>query len=923
MQTPFHAYYAARKLSAYTGDDKLIPAFASSSMEIYPYQIAAAQFALRSSYLKGCILGSECSLGKTYEALLIMTQQWYEGKNRLLLVLPANMIKQWTSKIESSFSIPYIVIDNDEQFGVQCLELEIENPFEQEALVITTYEFAVKKCNYIGQQKWDMTVFDEASRLSGIFDRYGKIDPNVNKTAFALKKAVGDSFKLLLTPTPITKDIMDVYGLLYFIDETVLPDNEYFYARYFRKPENYPELASWVSAYCFRTLKSQVTDYVNFTNRIPYTVDYELTSKERELYQKIEDYLALPHRYAYPQMNKYWLAIGTLYHSISSSPQAFVKTLDKPIGRLKDENDNKKAIAELQLLEEMQTIAKSINVNGKCKTFLSVLKKCFARLKRQKLTQKAIIFINYLETQDYLESFLTEKGYTVLKYNGSNSRDYTVMERFRNDDNIQILLATDDAAKGLDIEFCPVVVNYDLLFNAIEMEQRISRCHRQGQRLDVIVVNLLGKVNGTDVRIMELVNKRILQFDGIFGMSDAIFGNFDIDIDKVLSEVRRADDIQKAFEINLTEHEDENKQLVSGAEDALFTTFTKEIAGKVTVTPQYVGDKIKKLNDELWEVVKWYFQQIKTDDGTGIYEINETDRTITAIDGANLPILFSYLQDRGHLRPKPMKQYAYQQYGMSHNFTPHHGRITVTSHIGKGILKSLNCEYEGTITVDADIESCTIGLYNILFKQKKDFMFRESPYYILTGITETGRILSYEECKEIMALPVLDYSENVKVEQNRVYQMEYRHSFEHRSLLSKSEPHSLDSHVPIDFCRREHIEKQSPERMVEIERLKLKAANAKTGLQRVVDEIQTKITEAEKEVANPDDRVKQMQAQKKLRVLQHEFLEKEENLFLDGMRLDVELEERIKELVNNDDLECEARRHFVIQVNGNKNHGRI
>ena len=87
QSSPFHIYYTARKLAS-MANDALLPAFASSDISVYPYQIAAAQFALRSPYLKGCILGSECSLGKTYEALLIMTQQWYEGKNRLLLVLP-------------------------------------------------------------------------------------------------------------------------------------------------------------------------------------------------------------------------------------------------------------------------------------------------------------------------------------------------------------------------------------------------------------------------------------------------------------------------------------------------------------------------------------------------------------------------------------------------------------------------------------------------------------------------------------------------------------------------------------------------------------------------------------------------------------------------------------------------------------------
>lgn len=154
------------------------------------------------------------------------------------------------------------------------------------------------------------------------------------------------------------------------------------------------------------------------------------------------------------------------------------------------------------------------------------------------------------------------------------------MERFRNDKDIQILLATDEAAKGLDIEFCPLVINYDMLTNATELEQRISRCHRLGQKSDVIVINLFNKGNYADVRYMELINKRVLQFSGIFGLSDTILGNFDLELDEVFSKLRHTADIGTDFALNLEQHEQENKETVENAENILFTTFTKEIAIK-------------------------------------------------------------------------------------------------------------------------------------------------------------------------------------------------------------------------------------------------------------------------------------------------------------------------------------------------------
>lgn len=109
-------------------------------------------------------------------------------------------------------------------------------------------------------------------------------------------------------------------------------------------------------------------------------------------------------------------------------------------------------------------------------------------------------------------------------------KEEKALERFRNDKSVHILVCNDAMAKGLDIEFCPVIINYDLLYNAVQMEQRICRCHRQGQESDVLVINLINKENLADVRIVELLRKRVLQFDGIFGMLDAIMDHFDVSI---------------------------------------------------------------------------------------------------------------------------------------------------------------------------------------------------------------------------------------------------------------------------------------------------------------------------------------------------------------------------------------------------------
>ena len=162
-QTPFHALYTARELVACaTEADRLAAAYASSDIEVYPYQVAAAMFALCSPFLKGAVLADEGSLGKTYEALLVISQTWFEGKERILIVVPTPLLGQWTQIMDGCFTVPYIVIDSNERFT----EVGGDNPFEQTEIILTTYDFAVQKAENISRVVWNMVVFEEAHRIS-------------------------------------------------------------------------------------------------------------------------------------------------------------------------------------------------------------------------------------------------------------------------------------------------------------------------------------------------------------------------------------------------------------------------------------------------------------------------------------------------------------------------------------------------------------------------------------------------------------------------------------------------------------------------------------------------------------------------------------------------------------------------------------
>lgn len=859
--TKYSAIVEANRLESFVDDKSLLPIYASSTAKIFPYQIAAARFALRSDYLKGCILCDEGSLGKTYEAILIAGQKWYEGKENILIILPSNLVNQWQKKLNTHFTIPHHFWNNTKRIP------------NEEGLILTTYECALKYADIIKERDWDLVIFDEADVL---------FKPD-NKTVITLKDAIKQSYRLLLTPTPITLSIMDIYGLIHFIDESLLPNPDKFYKRYFRKPENYPELTSWVSQFCFRTLKCQTTDYVSFSRRLPITIDYKLLPEEKKLYKLVNKYLDIENKVAYPDMDIYNLKL-MFWKTLSSSTQAFAEMLDNAIKRTYGE--------EKELLLDIQNTANSIGINSKTHQLFKLLKPVFNHLKSMKVNQKAIIFVDKNTTLDYLYKVFLKNGYNTLKY-----KDNETLDRFRREDEIQILITTDKAAKGLDIEYCPVVVNYDMLYNAIEMEQRICRCHRQGQKSDVLVINFISKENFTDVRIFELINKRTKQFNGIFGMSDDLLGEFDVDIKEVLQKFRHVEDVDKSFKENLSVHKQENEELVEHSENVLFTTFTKSIADKITVTPDYIEDKIATINSDLWEIIKYYFSEIMPD----VYAIDEENKTLTLIEGYVRPFLFTFKEDRFR-----EKYEGYQKYGMSADFVPVRGRISLTSLFAKGLLGQLDmvCPDEAKIVVDSDIEPCEIAYYNVSITNSKDVSYKQ---FILIGQTKSGRILSEDECRNILKLPVINIEERTSFDKMRL-----------GSLLTDFENvKNIDELITDSELMNDYFKNKEGSIAYEIEKIKLLSGRKKTELEVNIKDMKKEIDSLKKQIDTEGmPRMDEIRLKKKLRILNDNMRKQDNDLFFDMLRIDEDTKNEIAELTNEYNFKIFKGRKFRIQIIG-------
>ncbi len=882
VRTLFHAYYQARQLEQLS-QEQFVPVFASSDIQIYPFQIAAASFALRSPYQKGAVLCDEAGMGKSHEAMLVINQKWLEGCSRILLVIPnVDLLQQWTEMLERFYTVPYVVLTNRDQWR-QNTSPDTPNAFIQDALVITTYDFAADNEDAAKVVNWDLAVFEEANALTGVYQEG-------NKQAKALKRIAGESFKLLLTGTPIEKNIMDLYGLIWFIDETLLPGEKEFLARYLRRPENYPELSSQVSRYCFRTLRSQAKRYAKVPERVLMTVEYTPSPQERKLYELLNAYINYREKKAFPEMDPYDLALRLL-GLLGSSTAAILQTIKGVIKRLEQMENTQDELAQWQ---EIQAVAESITQDAKATELLTVLKQGFALMKKVSAKRKAVIFTESVETQKMLQRLLSQE-YTTLSYNGST--DYSVIRRFKEEG--EVLISTDNGAKGFNLEDSAFVVHYDLLYNTLKMEQRIDRCHRLGQQCDVLSVAFIDKNNFADVRKLELVNKRMLVTNGVFGITDDVLGGFTDDVKGAFSVIaqrlRSKAQVERDFQCTLATYEEDNRHTVAAAENVLFTTFTKELADKVKLSPRYIDRKARELNNALWEVAKWFFERYNEKNTDCRFVIDESRRTITATTYDQLPVLFYYWTGS---RNRPYR--SQKVYGMSKDFKPKAGQITLSSVIGRGILHELECSDTGSLTVPDIEEPCEIGLYSVTLTSASSRTERA----VLCGRTESGNVLDEDACKEILSLPVQDSTQE-------------GHSAPHW-LKHGSRPHVLDELVPIQQLLAAEMDKLSPAQADEMERMKQQVSADKAVLSRELNALDSQVQQAQAELeAVTGDRLKRLSAQKRVTQLRQEYMKRQESQFFDAMRLDVELEEKIKSFAEKEKLTAKVQREFVVVIDKN------
>src|SRR3989344_2867290 len=303
--------YLATKLTlkrSISDPEKLNTSIRSANVDLNPHQVDAAVFAFNSPLSRGAILADEVGLGKTIEAGLIINQLWVEGQRKILILVPASLRTQWADELRDKFGLESTILDSRVLKQLQE-STELFNPLDTPRIFVASHNFAYKNGKQVKKTPWDLVVIDEAHRLRNVY-RKG------NKTAKKLRETIAERPKLLLTATPLQNTLMELFGLVSFIDEKYLGDSDgssfkYLYVQP-RGTDNEtqksrlsdlrqrlmgkidPVSGETEGGILTRTLRKQVRGLVPFTNRYNITEDFSPNDNEVELYDKVSEYIQRP-----------------------------------------------------------------------------------------------------------------------------------------------------------------------------------------------------------------------------------------------------------------------------------------------------------------------------------------------------------------------------------------------------------------------------------------------------------------------------------------------------------------------------------------------------------------------------------------------------------------------------------------------------
>jgi ERCC4-related helicase len=802
--TDYQAQYFSYQLTLRRASDdaeKLSTALLDAKVDLNPHQIEAALFAFQSPLSRGAILADEVGLGKTIEAGILISQLWALEKRKILIIGPSSLRKQWARELQEKFYLSALILES-RNFN-ESFRAGIHNPFDSRHIVICSFQFARKRADFIAGVDWDLVVIDEAHRLRNVYRPSNIIGKAIRDAVYPFKKVLltatplqnsllelfglvsivdehvfgsVESFRSQFARVDDHADFTDLKDRISPVIKRTLRKQVQEYIRYTQRipltvnfePTNEEEdLYNAVSDYLQRELlwalpSNQRHLLTLVVRKLLASSSYAIAGTLDSLIRRLER--ILENAPAYDLESELWQDLDHL--------DELMEEWDEEI----EANENKLTFEEAEAirkeLDELKlyrSMALAIEHNTKGEKLLLALQQGFEKLSELGANQKAIIFTESRRTQEYIFNALqqTQHKGKVIYFNGSNDDDFSrkiykswqqthegtdmisgsrtadtrqaLVDYFR--DEAEIMIATEAAAEGINLQFCSMVINYDLPWNPQRIEQRIGRCHRYGQKHDVVVVNFLNTKNAADFRVYQLLDQKFNLFSGVFGASDDVLGSLEsgVDFEKMIADIyqscRTTDEINHAFDRLQAEMEDKISSRLKSAQEKLIEHFDADVIDKLKTRMIESKAYLTKYEKWLWWITRLFLENsadfnaqklqfklfrnpFKFKVKTGLYSLDKRN-TAAYTYRLNHPLAKGILRHYKSLRLLPAE--------IVFDLTNHNRNIKV--------LESIKNMSGWLQLSEVEVNS-----------------FEVTDHLIFTAMTDDGEILTQEQCRRMFEL---------------------------------------------------------------------------------------------------------------------------------------------------------------------------
>lgn len=685
MITDYHAKYFAYELThRRRGDtlDRIGQSLFDAAVDLNPHQIDAALFALQNPLSKGVILADEVGLGKTIEAGLVLAQFWAERQRRLIVVCPAVLRKQWASELSEKFNLPCEVIDN--KVYSELRYKGIANPFDRDVISIISYHYAVSAQVLLQNMPWDLVVFDEAHHLRNAHRSSHRTGQAI-KHAFGSRKKLlltatplqnsllelyglstvldGQLFGDVVSfRRQYMRDGGDIPGLRQRVQEFTKRTLRRHVNEYIRYTERHAVTFPFTPSDDETRLYRLVSNYMQRldTYGVPVQQRHLVTLVSRKLMASSTSAIIGNLEKIVTRLKKLEASeqqgISWVEELITSDDfdEEWFESINEDEEPQTDEEpiDFEKLRGEIAELEQYIDLARRITIDAKTEALISALDIGFEKMAEVGAERKAVIFTESRRTQEYLLRVLESRGYLgkAITFSGSNStaginaiyqrwlnehqgtlkvtgspaidKRSAIIDYFQNE--AEILIATEAAAEGINLQFCSLVINYDLPWNPQRVEQRIGRCHRYGQKHDVVVINFLNNRNAADQRVIELLGDKFHLFDGLFGASDEVIGQIEsgVDFERQIGEIyqncRTDEEIQLAFDELQSKLEERIASRMGETREKLLEHFDEQIHELLKVRHEEAEWQLDRMQRMFWQITQHQLAEYASFDREGL-----------------------------------------------------------------------------------------------------------------------------------------------------------------------------------------------------------------------------------------------------------------------------------------------------------------